>query len=361
MAPHARSPAQFQPAPERQPLFNTSELQQLSLRDELGQVAELVALPLGWEITNEISWNDQTGCVGNMMRRSWSMIAPDSLTVISVLPGFGWQLAGTQIATDPCPVGEFRSLRQVLEATAQQTHPGARIYDYEDLTAQYQAKLAEAGFQQSGGVAGQTSSVEAGRLLIGYQQDGIEMREVLASMLTVTRLHGHVLMSVSGISSIRGPAGPLDLASMSRIVEAGKPDLQWLAYYRQRAERNMQRFFAGQTQRINDWHQRQMAIINARGAADRHAIRMRTNQEVASIYGAIASSNSASSDRTHRRTLEGIGEYNTFAGIGGTTVQSSIHGGNHVYQDSSNPSNVFSTNRPAGQAPAGYIELERLP
>ena len=103
-----------------------------------------------------------------------------------------------------------------------------------------------------------------------------------------------------------------------------------------------------------------MAIINARGAADRAAIRMRSNQEVAGIYGAIAANTSATNDAIHRRTLEGVGEYNSYAGTDGSTVQSSIHGGARVFQDNANPNAAYSTNDPYHD-PAGATELERIP
>ncbi len=346
--------------PPLPPMFDTNRLQEVVLRDERGQESEVVALPHGWQLTNKIEWNDQTGCVGNMLQRSWSMIAPDSLTMISVMPGFGWQLAGTQIPTDPCPPLPLRGVREVLEATVQQIRPGAQLYDYQDMTAEFEVEARRQGPPPSPVMPGQVASREAGRLLIGYQQDGVEMREVLAAVANKTTYQGHVLMSVSGISSIRGPAGRVDLAALERVISAGRPNQQWMEFFKQRVKHNMDRFYAGQTQQINDWHQRQMAIINARGAAERHAIRMRTNQEVANIYSSIAANNSATSERMHRRALEGIGEYNSFAGMQGTTVQSSIHGGNYVYQNPNDPSQVFSTNNPSA-VPPGYIELRRLP
>ena len=121
----------------------------------------------------------------------------------------------------------------------------------------------------------------------------------------------------------------------------------------------MQRWNDGQRNSINDWHNRQMAIINARGAADRHAIRMRTNSEVAGIYNAIASNNSTSSDKIHRQNMEAIGGYNTYAGVDGTTVRNSIHNGNQVFQDTNNPNNIYATDAAYPNPPSSHVELER--
>ena len=46
-------------------------------------------------------------------------------------------------------------------------------------------------------------------------------------------------------------------------------------------------------------------------------------------------------------------------GVGGTAVQSSIHGGARVFQDTNNPNNAYSTDQPYAQPPGGYVELER--
>lgn len=329
----------------------------VEIRDEDGSLAETLMIPADWQIVGGVRWNDATGCPGLMVQRTWTAIGPDSLTSVAVLPGFNWQHAGTEIPTSACPVAPFRTLRELLQATAGQLHADARILDYEDTTAQHQAELAAAGAQPTVQPPPET---EAGRILVAYRDaEGIEMREILSASMNTFRMQGNVVSNVPSIAAQRAPDGRLDPAIGSRILATSKADPQWLTRFQQRSKRNMDRFFSQQRQQIDQWHQRQMAMINARGMADRHAIRMRTNQEVANIYGSIAASNSATSDRMHRRSLEAIGEYNSYSGVGGSTVQSSIHGGDRVFQSTNDPSQAFSTSAPYAAPPAGYVELER--
>ena len=154
--------------------------------------------------------------------------------------------------------------------------------------------------------------------------------------------------------------GRLDTALGQRVTATMRPNPQWMQAMQQRSMANLQRYSAAQRNSIDDWHNRQMAIINARGAADRAAIRMRTNREVAGIYNAIAANTSATNDAIHRRTLEGVGEYNSYAGTDGSAVQSSIHGGDRVFQSNSDPSVAYSTDDPYHD-PAGATELQQQP
>lgn len=358
-APTPAAPGQQAPprpaAAKAPPQLDTRELVAVEVHDD-GSVAERLQIPAGWQMVGGIQWNDKTGCPGLMMQRSWTAIAPDSLTSVGVLPGFNWQLTGTQIPTSPCPVAPFRTVRELLQATAQQLHPDGQVLDYEDLTAQARAQAAAAPAARAGQPA---PALDAGRLLVGYRQDGIEMRETLTASMSTSTMQGNVASLVSSIVTHRAPAGRFDPALAARILGTSQADAQWMARFQQRSQRNMERFFSQQRQQIDQWHQRQMAMINARGMAERHAIRMRTNQEVAGIYSSIAASSSATSDRMHSRTLEGIGEYNTYSGVGGTAVQSSIHGGSRVFQNTTDPGRAFSTDAPYAAPPPGHVELER--
>ena len=99
-----------------------------------------------------------------------------------------------------------------------------------------------------------------------------------------------------------------------------------------------------------------MARINAEGAADRAAIRAAANRDVAKIHSDINANTQATNDRIHRRTMEGIGEYNTYQD-GGQQVRSSIHGGQRVLRT---PNGTYmSTNDPYFN-PAGSRELQRV-
>lgn len=351
------------------PPLDTRRLVTAEIMDPSGFGRPVVAwrlqIPAGWQPSGGVVWNDAANCHSNMVQTAWSAIGPDSLSVIEVMPNFGWQVAGTQIQTDPCPVAPFRSVRDFLQAAAQQSRPGARILDYIDrpewaqqAEANSERQLREMGADMQ---SGQTRRFEAGSLLLAFQQDGIEMREMLSAMVSFSEIRGNISALATGVVSSRAPDRRLDLDLTDRILGTAEQDKQWQAMAMPRLKRNIEQYYAGQRRQIDEWHSRQMAIINARGMADRHAIRMRGNSEVAGIYNSIAASNSASSDKAHRLNMEAIGEYNTHAGVQGTTVQSSIHGGSQVFQSQHDPSKAFSTDAPYPNPPEDYVEVPRTP
>ncbi|GHC12308.1 hypothetical protein [Thermomonas carbonis] len=344
------------------PLLDTSRMQAAQIVDSNGfgqpMVAAELQIPAGWQAVGGVTWNDATNCIANQLQIGWSAIGPDSLTAVEILPGFNWQVAGTEIQMNPCPSAPYRSTREFLEATVQRTRPGARVLDYQDQPeiAQQMARAAQARPQ-----ANQQAQVrhDAGRLLIAYPKDGVDMREVLTATVSFSSMQGNVVGGTATISSIRAPNNRLDFDLGTRVLAGMRANPQWLDAMRQRSMANLQRVSNAQSSSINDWHNRQMAIINARGAADRAAIRMRTNQEVSGIYNAIAANTSATSDSMHKTTMSGVREVNNYAGVDGSTVQSSIHGGSQVFQDTANPANAYSTDAPYPSPPAGYVELER--
>ena len=131
--------------------------------------------------------------------------------------------------------------------------------------------------------------------------------------------------------SLRAPHGRLDFELTQRIADSMKPNMQWMEAMKQRSMANLQRYTNDQRNSINDWHNRQMAIINAGGAADRHAIRMRTNHEVAGISAPWPPTPAPPTTRS-TRTIDGINEVNRYAGTDGSQVVSSIHGGSRVFR-----------------------------
>lgn len=340
------------------PPLDTSRMQAAQIMDANGfgqpMVAAEVQVPAGWQTVGGVTWNDNTNCIANQLQIGWSAVAPDSLTAMEILPGFNWQVAGTEVQMNPCPSAPYRSTREFLEATVQKTRPGARVLDYQRMP-EVEQKMAQA---VQGNPQAQLRQ-DAGRLLIAYAKDGVEMREMLSAAVTFSTVQGNTVAGTATIHSLRAPNGRMDFELGQRIADSVKSNPQWLQAMRQRSMANLQRFSSAQSNSINDWHNRQMAIINARGAADRAAIRMRTNQEVAGIYSAIAANTSATSDRMHAQTISGINEVNNYAGVDGGTVQASIHGGDRVFQDAANPGNAYSTDAPYVEPPSGYVELQR--
>ena len=78
-----------------------------------------------------------------------------------------------------------------------------------------------------------------------------------------------------------------------------------------------------------------------------------------SSWSPTVTSSGAVSDEDQRRRLEAIGEYDTYTGVDGTDVQSSIHGGDRVFQNTSDPYSTYSTNDPYATPADGYTELQQ--
>ena len=363
-----------QPTEASVPALDTSRLVEARIVDQNGfgrpMTAMHLQIPAGWQTVGGVAWNQDQVCHTLQRQIHWAAIAPDSLSAIELLPAITWQMADTSAMTrTPCPRGHYKSALDFLQQQAQQLRADARVLDYQDMPALAQ-ELRRKGDEEArskGLPVTPGVRTETGRILVAYQQDGISMREVMTATVS---FYG-VVATAERIAALRAPADRLDPVLLERVLTTLRPDPEWDGLAFRRIKGRLDQFYARQSQQIRDhyaaesrqidaWHQRQMSIINQRGMADRHAIRMRGNAEVANIYGAIAASNSASSDRMHRRNLEAIGEYNTFAGTGGTTVQSSIHGGSRVFQSTTDPGQAYSTDAPYASPPPGFTELQRV-
>jgi hypothetical protein len=231
-----------------------------------------------------------------------------------------------------------------------QRYPGARVLEYRE-----RPELAPEAKSDQPGI---TVRTEAGQLLIAYQSGGREVRELLTAMLTISQLQNNVVIGVPAVYAQRTVRRELDGALGDRMIASLKPDPAWIENVQRVGRAEVERVSKSQRERIAIWHARRMAEINARGMADRAAIRAQTNREVAQIYANTWANGMATDDRIHRRTLEAIGGYNTYADpAGGGVVRESIEydrvlrGADGTY---------ISTNDPYLN-PAGSQELERIP
>jgi hypothetical protein len=101
-----------------------------------------------------------------------------------------------------------------------------------------------------------------------------------------------------------------------------------------------------------------MNAINLKGASDRSQIRMQTQRDISQIYSNTWQSTQATDDRIHRRSLEAIGEYNTYRDPGSNTpVRATIHN-KHVWKV--DEGKYISTNDPNFK-PNNGVELNRIP
>jgi len=109
---------------------------------------------------------------------------------------------------------------------------------------------------------------------------------------------------------------------------------------------------------ITKWHNDRMSEINLKGAKDRSQIRQQTLSDVSQIYSNTWKSTQDTDDRIHRRTLEAVGEYNTYKDpASNTPVRATIHN-DYVWRIGDN--NYISTNDP-NYSPSNGVKLERVP
>jgi hypothetical protein len=155
----------------------------------------------------------------------------------------------------------------------------------------------------------------------------------------------------------RAPVGRLDVRLGEQVADSFKSNPHWAALVRESTSSAERRFSENQRREIDAWHAAEMARINAKGAADRAAIRAEANREVARINNQTYANTQATNDRIHRRNLEGIGEYNTYRDSSGNQVRSSIHGGDRVLRL---PDGNYTSTRNPYYNPPGSEELQRV-
>jgi hypothetical protein len=333
------------------------DLQRLTIMDAGGfpepMPAATVEVPAGWRAQGGIVWNQGTHCVSNKVRLEWRARSRDDLHGFEIMPGYSWQVQGTQLQMNPCPAQPFRSAREFLEAVAQQRRAGARVLQYRDRPGVAPARVAQAGTAADSRIR---RRVDAGQLLIAYKSNGTDFREVLETSSEFTELQGNIMGGAAMVYALRAPHGHLDFALVDRLRNSFRYEQRWGEMMVASLTSAERRFSSAQSAAIAQWHAREMARINAEGAADRAAIRAAANRDVARINAETYAGTQATNDRIHRRNLEGLGEYNTHQN-GGTQVRSSIHAGQRVLRNANG--SITSTNDPYFN-PAGSRELQRV-
>ena len=315
--------------------------------------AATAEIPASWRTHGGVVWNPGTDCVNNKVRFEWRARSRDDLQGFEIMPGYSWQVRGTQIKMNPCPAQTFRSTREFLEAVVQQRRAGARVLQYRDRPDLAEARAAQAGPKANPQVR---SRIDAGQVLIAYQSGGVEFREVLGTSVDFSEVQGNIMGGAGMVFAHRAPNGQLDMAFGERMVNSFRFDKPWAERMVSTLTSAEKRFSSGQSRAIAQWHAREMARINAEGAADRAAIRAAANRDVARIHADTHANTEATNDRIHRRTLEGVGEYNTYQD-GGTQVRSSIHGGERVLRT---PNGGYTSTNDPYFNPAGSRELQRV-
>lgn len=332
--------------------------QQVEMIDAQGfgqpMTAATLQVPRGWQTQGGIQWQRGDACVSNQMRIAWAATSPRADEAFEVMHPFAWQVQGRSIQMNPCPVLAIGSARDFLMAVVQQRRPGARVLNYRErpdivAIASSKAPPLQGGMQRT---------IEAGEVMIAYAAPGGgEVQERLWTSVTFTALQNSLMGNAGTVYAHRRLGGAPDPALSDRIVASMKTNPAWLAKVTEASQRFVQTHSDNQSRQIQQWHAGEMARINAKGAADRAAIRSQTQRDIANIQSQTWNNTQATNDRIQRRTLEGIGEYNTYSNTAGEPVRSSIHGGDRVLQ---HPNGTYSSTSDPYYQPPGSVELQRM-
>ena len=313
-----------------------------------------VSIPADWKTRGGVTWDRRGQCVGNMMRMSWAAFSPDGQQGFEIRPGYNWQVQGTEIQMNPCAPMPIRSVRDYLSMVVQQRYGDrARMLDYRD-----RPEIAQ-GMKQNGPLPPNMKAWnEAGQMLIAFTLDGKEFRESLLTLIFFSESQGNVVGGTANIYAQHAPNGQLDLELGERIRKSMRPNMQWVQMFGQAGQDAADRIGAEQRNGITKWHNDRMTEINLKGARDRSQIRMQTQREVSQIYSDTWKSTQDTNDRMHRRSLEAVGEYNTYRdSTTNAPVRATIHN-NHVWRVGDG--NYVSTNDP-NFSPTNGVQLRRIP
>lgn len=266
--------------------------------------AVTLLVPAGWSTSGGVVWQvNQQGCGKAGTHFAWRADSPDGVSAIELMPEESWggnnlPLPAMQL---PCPNVTITNVRDYLRWLVERTRPGARILDYRDRPDI--AKLLAAFNSVQPSVGGEIRNwAEAGDVLVAYNQNGRDMREMIsiAVLFSLSRMQGvmpgeireFLTISAQPAYCVRAPHGQLDFHFAAAVQQSIKVDPEWKAH-------------------MNE-HTRTMTGISTRGAADRHAIRMDTAREIEAMRNQGVANRQASLDRGHQdftQVVRGVENY----------------------------------------------------
>jgi hypothetical protein len=251
-------------------------------------VAATLFLPHGWQARGGVQWGQQFACTNGYVF-DWSATSPDGLASIAVLPQerWEWNNIGAPPATPGCPAAPHRNVQPYLQGLAQRLRPGARVLDYRarpDLRqefVQYESvtpmPLGESRVW-----------VEAGELVVGYQEKGQDMRGSVAAVVVFNLMRTDAGMGV--MEALSGATFP--------AFAACAPSEQFNAGFFEALRRSI-KVDPRWESRISG-HNATLARIALRENKKRSEIMARTHEEIARIREEAWNSYQQCSDRRFR-------------------------------------------------------------
>ncbi|MGV6804630.1 MAG: hypothetical protein ACWA49_10525 [Ruegeria sp.] len=275
-----------------------------------------VMVPMHWKTKGGVVWKIDN-CNTSGYNFDWQATSQDESEGVGILPVVMWQSQ----PGGPCPQMNVSNARDFLTAVVERILPNASVLDYRqrpDLSRDLQALTS----RQDYGVFAQETTVDAGEILVGFVEDGKDVRASIIAQIIMWRTtmppaYGMPGMDIRGGISLPGfiaaaPAGRLDLRVSEAIRKTFTPGQEW-------------------TREIAKHHE----ILN-RQARD-HAGKMsditsKTNSEISDIINKGYRDREAIRDRGHRETIESIRGVETYNDpyTGGTVQLDNTY--NHAWQ-----------------------------
>jgi hypothetical protein len=311
-----------------QPASNGMQLVKIIDRNGFEQpmIAYIKEVPAGWRTEGGINWQmNNSGCGKTTPAMEWRATSPDGSSAVTILPAEQWSGHNLPYATsNTCPNVQITDTKLFIMQYAQRLRPGARILDYRDRTNEIQELQSQLPAPQRDPYGGETRMwAGAGQALIGYNMNGVEMREIIgtvvmfSSMRSPDAMTGGPMDFISIISmpgfAMRAPEGKLDFALAERIRLSGKGNPAY--------EQKMAAYYA-KNNKIQADSNRRISEINRKGAADRSAIIAKTSDDIRQMQMDTFNSSMASGDYIQRETSEAIRGVETYNdGYNGGTVE----------------------------------------
>jgi len=194
-------------------------------------------VPVDWRNEGGVVWQIDDACNTLGFNFQWQAVSPDGLSGVAVLPTRKWVFnpAGGPLQ-HACPQVRITSARDFLEWQVSSIRPDARLLDYRPRPDLVREAAGAAGRQTY--PYGETETVvDAGEVLVGYRENGHEVRAAVASVVVMWAARIHPMYGMPG-SEIRGgtsmpgfaafaPDGRLDLRAAELIRKSMVPGAEW--------------------------------------------------------------------------------------------------------------------------------------
>lgn len=289
----------------------------------LGQptVAMTLFIPQGWQTQGGVVWGNDYQCTNGYAIR-WQALAPDQLSGALIFPQRGWEFNSNNgpLININCSIAQIYDVESYLRLLVGDIRPDARDIKYRprpDLLAEFPQTHAESTWAM--GI--QQTWIEAGDLVFGFTEKGVEIQGVLAAAVTFEKTITNTTAYQAEAVQVRAmpaygtfaPLGQYNPALFRAIRKSLVADEYW-------------------AQEIAK-HNAKMNGIMLKGIADRAKITADANRDISDIIQSSWQRQQASSDRRARDFLEVIRETETYndASAPGGQVELSGHY-NHAWK-----------------------------